>query len=204
MFSEDHDRRPPGTGGPVVPVPEPWISPEAYLEAERRAESRSEYLDGRVFSMAGASWEHNVIVANLIATLHAQLEGSPCQVCPSDLRIKVHETGLYTYADVSVVCGEPDLEDEHFDTLLNPTVLIEVLSDSTERYDRGRKAEHYRRIESLREYLLVGREQPRIERYRRQGEREWVLTEAGGLDEGVELTSIPCVLVLGDVYDRVF
>jgi Uma2 family endonuclease len=113
-------------------------------------------------------------------------------------------TGLYTYPDVTVVCGEPRLEDEHLDTLLNPSALFEILSPSTERYDRGRKAEHYRRIESLREYLLVSQSEPRIEHYVRQAEREWLLTEAIGLDEVVRLRSADASLPLRDVYDRVF
>lgn len=198
----DHRNRvPPESGHAAVSQPEPWISPEEYLEAERLAETKSEYLDGRVYPMPGASFAHNVIVANLVATLHRQLKGGPCRVLPSDLRLRVPLTGLYTYPDASVVCGEPDLEDGHRDILLNPTVLIEVLSDSTERHDRGRKAEHYRRIESLQEYLLVAQAEPRIERYRRQGEREWVLTEAIGLEESIGVDSIGCVLVLRDVYD---
>ncbi|MGH7467657.1 MAG: Uma2 family endonuclease [Longimicrobiales bacterium] len=180
----------------------PLITPAEYLEAERRAETKSEYLAGQVYAMTGASMRHNLIVANLVSSLHAQLKGRLCSVLPSDMRLHV-PTGLYTYPDVTVVCGTPQLEDEHLDTLLNPTLLIEVLSDSTERYDRGRKAEHYRRIESLVEYLLIGQHEARIERYRRQGDREWVLSEAIGVDEQIELSSINCVLTLRDVYDRV-
>lgn len=120
------------------------------------------------------------------------------------MRLRISATGLYTYPDVSVVCGPAQLEDEHRDTLLNPTALIEVLSTTTERDDRGRKAEHYRRIESLQEYLLVAQASPRIERYRRHGEREWTLSESVSLEDSVELISIGCVLALRDVYDRVF
>ena len=193
-----------GNGAPTVSYPERLITPQEYLEAERRADIKSEYFAGRVYAMSGASRKHNLIVINIGAELRNQLRGRPCEVYPSDMRLQVTETGLYTYPDVTVVCGEPVLEDEHLDTLLNPTVLVEVLSDSTERYDRSRKVEHYRRIASLQEYLLVGHIQPRIERYRRQGEREWLLTEAVGLDEKIELTSIDCTLALRDVYDRVF
>ena len=117
--------------------------------------------------MTGASRKHNLIVANLVLEIGRQLKGRPCEVYPSDMRLRVPATGLYKYPDVTVVCGAPELADEHMDILLNPTVLIEVLSDSTERYDRGRKAENYRRIDSLQEYLLVDQTQPRIERYRR-------------------------------------
>jgi Uma2 family endonuclease len=179
------------------------ITPTEYLEAERRAETKSEYFDGQVFAMSGASLRHNLIVGNLLAGLHTQLKGRPCRVLPSDMRVHV-PTGLYTYPDVTVTCGAPKLEDEHFDTLLNPTLLIEVLSDSTERYDRGRKTEHYRQIESLQEYLLVSQEEAHIERYLRQSEREWLLTEAIGFEERISLPSIDCVIALRDVYDRVF
>ena len=195
----------PTSGAPSVSSsPARWISPEEYLEAERRAETKSEYLGGQVFALAGASREHNLIEANLVMEIGRQLRGRPCEVYPSDMRLRVPATGLYTYPDVTVVCGGPQLEDEHRDILLNPTVLLEVLSVSTERYDRGRKAEHYRRIDSLQEYLLVDQKEPRIERYRRHGEREWMLTEVVGLEDDVDLASIGCRLDLRDVYDRVF
>jgi len=181
-----------------------WVSPEQYLEAERRAETKSEYFAGQVFPMPGASLRHNQIVVNLVAGLHAALAGGECQVLPSDMRLKIPATGMYTYPDVTVVCGEPQLEDAHFDTLLNPTLLIEVLSESTERYDRGRKAEHYRSIASLQEYLLVSQQEPRIERYRRHSAHEWLLSEAIGTDGVVELSSIGCALPLRGIYGRVF
>jgi Uma2 family endonuclease len=204
MFSPTHDGRPPGPGAALLSKPERWITPEEYLEAERRAEEKSEYFDGEIYAMSGASLRHNRLVANLVGTLHSQLRGGPCAALPSDMRVRVPATGLYTYPDVSVVCGEPQLEDAHMDILLNPVVLIEVLSESTEGYDRGRKFEHYRRIASLQEYVLVSQKQPRVEGYRRQGEREWLLTEAVGLEESVELPSVRCVLSLAEVYERVF
>jgi Uma2 family endonuclease len=194
----------PGTGAHMASRAETFISPEQYLEAERRAETKSEYLAGQVFALAGASERHNLIVANLIMEIGRQLKGRPCRVYPSDMRLRVSETGFYTYPDVTVVCGSPQLEDAHMDTLLNPTMLIEVLSDSTERYDRSRKAEHYRRIPSLEEYLLIAQDTPRIERYRRQGEREWLLSEAIGLEESIEVASIEGMLGLREVYERVF
>ena len=204
MFRLESDGRPHGPGAVLVSKPERWISPEEYLEAERRAETKSEYLDGQIYATSGASLAHNRLVANLVAAVHAQLKGGPCFALPSDMRIRVPETGLYTYPDVSVVCGEPKLEDSHKDILLNPIVLIEVFGDSTEGYDRGRKFEHYRRIASLQEYMLVSQSEPRIEMYRRQTAREWLLTEAFGVEESVELPSVRCVLRLDDVYDRVF
>lgn len=178
----------------------PRITQAEYLEAERRAERKSEYYDGEMFAMSGASEAHNLIVTNAIVTLGTQLRGRPCRVYPSDMRVKVHASGLYTYPDVAAVCGKSELEDEHFDTLLNPTLLIEVLSASTERYDRGQKAEHYRRLGSLREYLLISQTEPHVERYRRQGERDWLLTEFRAFEESVELTSVECTLTLNDVY----
>jgi Uma2 family endonuclease len=119
------------------------------------------------------------------------------------MRLRVTDTGLYAYPDVTVVRGSPQLEDAHADILLNPTVLFEVLSASTERHDRRWKAEHYRRLPSLQEYLFVLQHEPRIERYRRQSDREWLLTEVTGLEEMLELSSIECVLALREVYDRV-
>ena len=202
MFS---DRRgPPDDGAPpVASKPDRWITPEEYLEAERSAEFKSEYLDGQVFAMSGASRRHNLIVGKLVATFVHQLRGRPCEVYPSDMRLRVPETGLYTYPDVTVVCGTPELQDGYFDILLNPTVLVEVLSESTERTDRGRKAVHYRRIPSLEEYLLVWQAEARVERYRRSGGGEWRVTDVTGMDASVELDSIGCTLMLREVYEGV-
>ena len=179
-----------------------WISPEEYLALERKAERKSQYLNGEILAMAGASREHNLIVGNLVREIGNQLRGGPCEVYPSDMRVRVRETGLYTYPDVSVVCGAPEIEDAHGDTLLNPTLLIEVLSSSTGNDDRGWKSEHYRRIPSLQEYLLVPQDEPRVQRYRRRGEREWVITEVVGLGESVELASVGCELGLVEEIGR--
>jgi Uma2 family endonuclease len=187
----------------VASKPDRWITPEEYLEAERSAEFKSEYLDGQVFAMSGASRRHNLIVGKLVATFVHQLRGRPCEVYPSDMRLRVPETGLYTYPDVTVVCGTPELQDGYFDILLNPTVLVEVLSESTERTDRGRKAVHYRRIPSLEEYLLVWQAEARVERYRRSGGGEWRVTDVTGMDASVELDSIGCTLMLREVYEGV-
>jgi len=181
-----------------------WTSPEEYLERERGAETKSEYLDGEILAMAGASRAHNLIVGNLVGELRARLRGRPCEVYPSDMRVRVRETGLYTYPDVTVVCGAPELQDAHQDTLLNPTLLIEVRSPSTEQDDRGWKGAHYRRLPSLLEYVLVRQDEPSIERYRRHGEREWLITEVEGLGETVELASVGVTLPLEEIYERVF
>lgn len=188
---------------PISTQPQPRMTPAEYLAAERLAETKHEYYGGEVFAMTGASQAHNLVVTNLIVSLGTQLRGKPCDVYPSDMRVKVEASGLYTYPDIAVVCGKAELEDEHADTLLNPTLLIEVLSPSTEAYNRGRKAEHYRRLDSLQEYLLIAQDQPRIERYRRHSEREWLLEEFSSLDEAVELTSVACTLALRDVYEKV-
>ena len=153
--------------------------------------------------MGGASFAHVQIVSNLIASLGSQLRGKPCQPFSTDLRVNVSRTGLYTYPDVGVVCDEPQFGDEHHDTLLNPRVIIEVLSPSTEAYDRGKKFSHYGTIESLAEYLLVAQDRPCIDHYARQASGDWLRHEATDLDDAVQLPSIECELKLAEVYDRV-
>jgi Uma2 family endonuclease len=138
------------------------------LAAERASETRSEYFAGQILAMTGASRADNVIAGNSHGLVWTQLRGRPCEAYIGDMRVKVNTSGGYTYPDVVVVCGEPRFEDEHVDTLLNPTLIVEVLSPSTERYDRGRKLEHYRRIPSLAEYVLVAQDARRIEWYTRQ------------------------------------
>ena len=128
-----------------------YYTPDEYLALERKAEYKSEYFGGEIFAMTGASRKHNLVAGNIFAALHLQLKKRPCEIYPSDMRVKVSPTGLYTYPDVAVVCGEPMFDDEQKDTLLNPTVLVEVLSKSTASYDRGEKFEHYRKIKSLAE-----------------------------------------------------
>ena len=184
--------------------PNRHISVEDYLVTERRAETKSEYVDGEVFAMSGASREHNLIVVNVVASMHGQLKGRPCETYAGDMRVHVPATGLYTYPDVTVVCGEPQFEDAELDTLLNPTLLVEVLSPSTEGYDRGKKFAQYRALESFREYVLVSQEEVRVEIFTRQEDGHWLLSqEAARLDEALLLASIGCELRLADVYDRV-
>ena len=131
------------------------LSPQEYLAQERRADFRSEYLRGEVFAMAGASFEHTLIKDNISGEARSELKNGPCRVLTSDIRVKVDATGLYTYPDVAIVCDEPQFEDDAVDTLLNPRVIVEVMSDSTEKYDRGAKFVHYRQVPSLQEYILV-------------------------------------------------
>lgn len=179
------------------------LSPEEYLVIERAAETRSEYFNGEMFAMVGASREHNLIVANITSELRQALKGSPCELYPTDMRVRVPATGLYTYPDVVVVCNEPLFEDEHVDTLLNPTLSVEVLSESTESYDRGKKFSNYRTIESLREYMLVAQDEYRIEQYLKQADGSWLFSETNSLPGQVQVLSIQCVLRLEEVYDRV-
>ena len=182
---------------------EQFITAADYLALERQAETKSEYLNGRIYAMSGASEEHNTIVFNLARRIGNQLDKKPCRGYVNDMRVKVSPTGLYTYPDVVVVCGEPRFEDPHVDTLLNPTVIIEVLSDSTAAYDRGEKFAHYRALPSLSDYLLIAQDQPRIEHYQRQSDGRWLYSATDGLDAQVEISTIGCVLRLAEVYERV-
>jgi Uma2 family endonuclease len=179
------------------------LSPDQYLEYERNADHKHEYLNGEIFAMVGATESHNLIVANLIRELGNQLKKQPCKVYPTDMRVKVSPTGLYTYPDVVVVCGAAQFEDNRKDTLLNPLLIIEVLSDSTEAYDRGLKFEHYRRIESLAEYVLIAQNRCHLESYRRQPDNQWLLTETSDFESCFRLTSVNCELVMAEVYDKV-
>lgn len=181
----------------------PTYSPQQYLAIERDAQQKHEYLNGEIFAMVGASERHNLIAVNLVASIYSQLRGTPCKVYSTDMRLKVSATGLYTYPDVIALCGEAHFDDEQRDTLLNPTVVIEVLSKSTEGYDRGEKFAHYRRIESLAEYLLISQDKYCIEHYVRQPDNQWLMSEVSKLDERIELPSIKCTLLLSDVYDRI-
>jgi Uma2 family endonuclease len=185
--------------------PLPFVTPEEYLAAERKAERRSEYLNGEVFAMAGASRRHVQISGNLIAALKNELKGRDCDVYATELRVRVNPKGnyLYAYPDVSVVCGESQFEDERFDTLLNPKVIIEILSPSTEPFDRGKKFTLYRQIDSLAEYLLMAQDETRVEQYVRQPGGDWVLSERTGLDDAVTLPSLGLSLKLFDIYYRV-
>lgn len=181
-------------------VLKPLLTPQEYLARERKAERKSEFYRGEMFAMAGASWEHNLIAANVTGETGQQLKAGPCRVVSGDMRVKVNATGLYTYPDVIVVCEEPKFEDEVFDTLLNPRVLIEVLSDSTEKYDRGTKFRHYRGLPTLQEYVLIAQDEPLIERHVRQPNGDWLMTEFRGLEQTLAFTSIPVKIALPDIY----
>jgi Uma2 family endonuclease len=180
-----------------------FLTPEQYLEIERKAEYKSEYYRGEMFAMAGASWNHNLLVAHLLRDIGQQLRGKPCEICPSDMRVRVSSTGLYTYPDLVAVCGAPKLLDDRMDTLLNPHLIIEVLSPSTEAYNRGRKFEHYQSIDSFREYLMVASDRIHADLFTRQADGRWLLTSAKRLEDSIDLQSIGCSVSLDALYEKI-
>ncbi len=183
--------------------PDRVITEAEYLIFEREAEIKHEYLAGQVVAMSGASRVHNLICTNIVGALHPHLQDKPCEIYQSDMRIKVAATGLYTYPDLTIVCGEPHFADAFVDTLVNPTLIIEVLSPSTESYDRGKKFHHYRQLASLQEYVLVTQDAPRLERYVRRENAVWEFTAADGLGATLQLTALDYLLALADVYAKV-
>lgn len=183
--------------------PKSLFTPEEYLRLEREADYRSEYCDGRIFAMAGASPEHVLIVGNVVTQLNLQLRERPCRVYSTDLRVRVTPTGLYTYPDVVVICDELEFADEERDTVLNPTLIVEVLSPTTKDYDRGEKFEHYRALASLMEYLLIAQDKAHIEQFVRQSDDRWLLSETNRLDGSIELLSIACSLSVAETYAKV-
>lgn len=186
----------------MPPLSRPLATPGDYLARERAATAKSEYVNGRVYAMAGASRFHNLIVGNIFAEIRAQTRGRACEAYVNDMRVKVSRTGLYTYPDIVALCEQPRFEDDHVDTLLNPGLIIEVVSPSTESYDRGEKFAHYRRLKTLTEYILISQATSRIEHYRREGDT-WVLTELSGPDAELSIASVGCVVRFSDIYDRV-
>ncbi len=178
------------------------FTPEEYLERERLAETRSEYLDGRIYAMSGASIAHNQITLNVASSLLGQVKRGPCRVYSNDMRVQIGVGRQFVYPDVVVVCGNRQVRDSVMDTLLNPTVVIEVLSPSTERFDKGWKAEAYRSLPSLQEYILIAQDRVHVERYLRDGE-SWTFDEFSSIDAVLQLPSVDCVVALRDVYDLV-
>lgn len=179
------------------------MTEQQYLEFERTSAVRHEFFDGALYAMAGASEAHNLITVNLTAALHAVVRQRPCVVYASDMRIKIESAGLYTYPDVTVACGERRFLDERRDTLLNPLLVVEVLSESTERYDRGQKFEWYRTVPSITDVLLVSQEKPFVEQYSRQGDNSWVLHERRAGDR-VVIAPIQCEIAVDEIYFKVF
>lgn len=181
-------------------APKRLFTPQEYLAQERHATIRSEYYRGELFAMAGTSYEHCLIKDNLARETGDQLKGGPCHVVTSDMRVKVNATGLYTYPDIVVVCDQPEFEDAEVDTLLNPRALVEVLSESTEKYDRGEKFAQYRQVKSLQEYVLVAQDRPLVERYVRQPDGSWLMTEFADRAGVFEFASIPVRVPLTEIY----
>lgn len=187
----------------MVARPQTALSPEEYLASERAAETKHEYYDGEIVAMVGASRNHNLIAGNTFASLHRQFRQRPCDVYWGDMRVRVGSVRIYTYPDVTAVCGEPHFADDQADTLLNPMVIVEVLSPSTESYDRGEKFPRYRTLNSLREYILIAQDASLVEHFIRQTDDYWLLSTVSGLDATLHLPSIECELALRDIYEKV-
>ncbi len=186
----------------MASLPQVRYTPEQYLELDRKAAHRSEYVNGEILAMAGASRVHNRITLNIGAVLTERLRGTSCEPFTSDLRVKSLATGLFLFPDVVVGCGPLEFEDNSLDILLNPTVIMEVLSPTTAADDRSWKFAHYRRLQTLTDYVMLSQFQPFAEHYTRQGD-QWMLTEVAGLDAVLRLMSLGCDLPLSAVYERV-
>lgn len=187
-----------------LPQPIPSYTPEEYLVLEREADTKHEYLDGQIYAMAGASPVHNQICFNIIGEIHGQLKGTPCFGYTSDQKIRTDPLDLFTYPDITIVCGEPKFHDDKQDVILNPKVIIEVLSPTTEAYDRGEKFARYQQLKSLTDYILVAQDKPRVEHYVRQkGKKPWLYSIEHEMTASVGIDSIGCKLKLADVYDRI-
>jgi Uma2 family endonuclease len=180
-----------------------FITPEEYLALERKAEYKSEYVDGVMYAMSGASENHNLIVMNIGTRLNIQLENAPCKVYPSDMKVRVPSSRKFHYPDLTVVCDRPRFADDEKDVLLNPLLIVEVLSESTAAFDRGKKFQYYQEIESFQEYLLVAQDEPIVERFVKQADNSWIYTKVEGLDQIITLSSIDCSLGLKDIYAKV-
>jgi Uma2 family endonuclease len=179
------------------------VTPDEYLERERKAEFRSEYRNGEIVAMSGASIRHGRIVGNLNFLLHSALRNRPCEAFTTDLRLAVRAANLFTYPDVMVICGEPEVAGDRQDIVLNPVVLIEVLSKKTQAYDRGEKFASYRTIPSLREYLTVAQDKIHIEQHTRQPDQSWISTEFTTPDAHIKLESIAVELRVAEIYEKV-
>lgn len=177
-----------------------FLTEEEYLNHERNSNTKNEFFRGEIFAMAGAKEKHNLIVTNLIRDLSTALKKTACRVYPSDMRVKVSASGLYTYPDISLVCEKPNFADGRNDTLLNPSVIIEVLSDSTESYDRGKKFELYRTLSSLKEYILISSDQKKLESFLNRTDG-WILQESG-TGNSFLIRSLNILLDIEDIYDK--
>ena len=174
---------------------------EEYIEFDKNSEERWEYFDGMVVTISGGTLTHNRIARNLTTSLTNKLAGRECEVLPADMRIKVPKAPPYRYADVVVVCGEPVIESiQGLDALVNPRLIVEILSESTEAYDRGKKFHSYQSIDSFEEYLLVAQDRPYVTHYVRQADGNWLRTDIEGLESEITLVTIPCKITLSEIY----
>jgi Uma2 family endonuclease len=180
-----------------------YVTPDEYLAAERLSEDRSEYLDGGVYPMTGASVNHSQIVLNVATEISTQLRTRPCRVLVIDLKVRLPDSRKFFYPDVTVICDELQYHDDRRDIILNPNLVIEVLSPSTEAFDRGAKFRAYQMIESLKEYVLVSQDKPVVEQFVRQSDGKWTYTAVTGLESSLLLPSVECNLNLSAVYDKV-
>lgn len=187
----------------MVALPEPYFSKSEYVTLENAAQYRSEYLDGQIYAMAGGSPRHAEIGGNAYAALHNTLRGKPCRPFNSDLRVEIRANGMTFYPDVSVACPPLEYSPDDAYALTNPVVLIEVLSPSTEKFDRGDKWAHYQLIPSLRDYVLISGDKMRVEHYARRDDDSWLLRVYQQSEEAVQLEAVDCRLKLEDVYERV-
>ena len=179
-----------------------YLTPEEYLAIERQAEFKSEYVDGAMYAMAGGSPQHSSVASNVLAELHLQLKRTSCRVFNSDLKVRVPSKRKYLYPDVTVTCAEPQFDDKG-DAILNPLLIVEVLSKTTAGYDRRNKFLYYQEIESFQEYLLIAQDQPAVQHYVKQPDSTWICTTIKGLDQSVELPLVNCRLELKDIYAKV-
>jgi len=178
------------------------ITPQEYLVFERQATEKHEFVDGIIYAMSGASEEHNLVAGNVFGEIRQCFKGRSCKAYISDMRVKVNESD-YVYPDVIAVCGDAQFEDNTFDTLSNPTVIIEILSDSTERYDKGRKAELYRALPTVQDYVLISQTHCYMEHYHRQTATQWLFTIISQMDEKLTLPSVNVTIAVQDIYDKV-
>lgn len=184
-------------------IPLPLLTIDEYLSRERVAPYKSEFYRGEVFAMSGGSVKHNTIGINVASSLRNRLRGTSCRPCNSDQRIHIPANGLSTYPDVSIVCGELQTDSQDRDAITNPRVIFEVLSKTTESYDRGKKFDFYRQLDSLREYVLVSQEEPQVDRFIRQEDGSWRLDVFKGAAAVLELVTIGCTLPFSEIYEDV-
>jgi Uma2 family endonuclease len=189
--------------GAVFTQPTSYVTPDEYLAAERLAEGRNEYADGVVYEVDGAGFAHALIKGNLTRELGLQLRDRQCEVLVSLMKVRLQDSRKFFYPDLVGFCGEPHFYDEHTDVLLNPLLVVEVLSKSTEAFDRGAKFQAYQTIDSLKEYVLVAQEKPFVEQFVRQADGKWTYTSVAGLEASLSLPSVECTLNLSAVYDKV-